>query len=89
MKIYSLTEAQVERLIEIGMGVHNNIEYDFSRLTPHDVFNRIKEELSTLPVEFNEATIKDLDVRCRFFPANQIAGFTLGKGALKGVFVKE
>ena len=89
MKIYSLTEAQVERLIEIGMDAHDNLEYVYAKLTPHDIFERIEKELLTIPVEFDDVSINGLDVQCRFFPANKIVGFTFCTGALKGVFIKE
>ena len=90
MKAFFITEEEFENLVRNIRKDGQRFEYgaDF-RHSEKEVAAKLAEEIGSQPINIDDVTIGLIESPCRFYPIDNIIGFSQKDGRLRGVFVKE
>jgi len=90
MKAFFITEEEFENLVRNIRDAGHRFAYGADlRLSEKEFAAMLAEGIESQPINIDDVTIGLIESPCKFFPIDNIIGFSQKDGRLRGVFVKE
>jgi hypothetical protein len=90
MKAFFITEEEFENLVRNIRNAGQRFDYgaDF-RLSEKEFAAELAKGIECRPINIDDVTVGLIESPCKFYPKDNIIGFSQKDGQLRGVFIKD